>query len=147
VRLFNENIGRRFILTCERHGGDEHLDQTRKSAIDNIFITKRRRKMKFLTIGSLKDIYYTLPPSERGQLLEASVNYIKQEKKAGRILEFYFLVGWNRVASISELSSAQAVYQHLNSSPIGTYMNYETYPLADLDEAVNIMLERYKLRE
>jgi len=100
--------------------------------------------MKFLTISSLKDVYYELPPSERKQLLEASVDYINQEKEAGKILEFYFLVGWNRVMSITEHSSAQALYQHLNSFPVGAYMNYETYPLADLNEAVNIMLERYK---
>ena len=103
--------------------------------------------MKFLTISSVKDIAYTLPPSVSRQLLEASFDGMKQQMKAGKILEAYALAGWDRYMVISEYDSAEEVFQTLTAMPIGNYMDFEVYPLASFDEAMKGVLESVKAAE
>ena len=103
--------------------------------------------MKFLTIGSLKDTASTLPPSVMRQLMEATFDLMNQEMKAGRILEAYFMAGSGRSMVIAEVKSAEEIVKNISGLPIGGFMDFETYPLADLNESMKTWIEAYKAAE
>jgi muconolactone delta-isomerase len=103
--------------------------------------------MKFLSIGTMKDIFFTFPPAVQRQILEASIAVMNQHKKAGRVSEFYFIPGWGRSVVIQETKSAEEVVQIIGATPVTAFMNIETYPLADLNESMKTMLESLKAAE
>ena len=103
--------------------------------------------MKFLTIAKMKDTASTLPPSVVRQLMEATLALMNQEKKAGRILEFYFMAGSGRSMVISEAKSAEEIVQRISALPIGGFMDFETYPLADFNESMKAYIESMKAAE
>jgi muconolactone delta-isomerase len=80
---------------------------------------------------------------EECQFCDINENY-HQQKKAGKILEAYWIPGWGRVMSIGEAKSAEEIVQNMNEIPVSGFMNYEIYPLADYNESAKIMLERIK---
>jgi len=63
--------------------------------------------MKFLTIATVNSTIAALPLPIARQLTEASLAYMNQQKKEGRILEFYFVTAWGRSIVISEAKSAE----------------------------------------
>jgi len=103
--------------------------------------------MKFLTISKMKDTASTVPPSVIRQLMEATFDVMNQEKKAGKILEYYFIPGWERVIAISEVKSAEEINQHLTDLPIGAFLDFEVYPLADAFESMKTYIEAMKAAE
>jgi muconolactone delta-isomerase len=103
--------------------------------------------MKFLGISKTKDTASTLPPSVMRQLMEATLDFMNQEKKAGRILEAYFIPGWDRVVTISEFKSAEEINQLLSELPIGAFLDIETYPLANFNESMKTYMENLKTAE
>jgi muconolactone delta-isomerase len=103
--------------------------------------------MKFLLIGSMKDTVSTLPPSVARQLLEASISVVNQQKKAGKIVEFYWIPGAGRSVVIRERKSAEEIFQDMEEVPTAAFMNFEIYPLADYNESAKIMLESIKAAE
>jgi muconolactone delta-isomerase len=103
--------------------------------------------MKFLTISKMKDTASTMPPSVMRQLMEATSDLMKQETKAGRILEYYFIPGWDRVVAISEVKSAEEIVQRLSALPVGAFLDFEVYPLADAFEAMKTYIESMKAAE
>ena len=103
--------------------------------------------MKFLVMGSIRDSAAILPPSVVRPLLEATNAAVNQQRKAGKLLETYWVPGWGRVVAISESKSAEEIVQNMNELPVSGFMNYEIYPLADYDESAKIMLERMKAME
>ena len=103
--------------------------------------------MKFLTIASMKDTASTLPPSVSRQLMEATLDLMNQEMKAGRILEAYFMAGSDRSMVISEAKSAEEIVQRISALPIGGFMDFETYPLADFNESMKAYIESMKAAE
>ncbi len=103
--------------------------------------------MKFLVISSFKDTLSTLPPSVVRQSLEATVDVLKQDMKAGKILEFYIIPGQNRGVSIQERKSAEELMQAFSATPIAAFANFEIYPLADFNEAMKTMIESLKAAE
>jgi len=103
--------------------------------------------MKFLTIAKMKDTASTLPPSVMRQLMEATAAYMDQGKKKGEFLEFYFMAGWGRTMVISEAKSAEEIVQRISGLPIGGFMDFETYPLADPLESMKIFIESMKAAE
>ena len=103
--------------------------------------------MKFLTITSLKDTISTLPPATSRQLLEATVAWVNQQKKAGVILEIYAIPGWRRTIGISERESAEDLAQALGEIPLAAFMNFEVYPLADFGETMKVQIEALKRAE
>jgi muconolactone delta-isomerase len=103
--------------------------------------------MKFLTIGKFKDIGLTLPPALTRQLLEASVPIANQQKKEGKILEFYWIPGAAAYVTIGECKTAEEMVKNFNVVPISAYMGYEIYPLADYNESMKIIIERLKEAE
>ena len=103
--------------------------------------------MKFLIISSLKDTVSTLPPAISRQLMEASVAWVNQQKQAGKVLEIYSLAGWGRTAAICEHPSAEDVAQTLAGVPMGGFMDFEVYPLADFNESMKAHIEAAKAAE
>jgi muconolactone delta-isomerase len=103
--------------------------------------------MKFLGIGKQKDVAAALPPAVTRQLLEVSVANMKQQKKEGRILEFYVVPGWFRTVVIMESQSAEDVFKSISAAPITNYMDIEIYPLADGFGLADSMIETLKQAE
>jgi len=88
-----------------------------------------------------------LPPAINRQLLEASVAWVNEQKKAGKLLEIYTVAGWARTVGISEHPSAEEVAQTLAGVPMGGFMNFEVYPLADFNESMKANIEAAKAAE
>ena len=103
--------------------------------------------MKFLVIVSTKDTFSMVPSAISRQLLEASVAWVNQQKKAGKLLEIYSTPGWGRIVAISEHPSAEDVAQTLATVPMGGFLNFEVYPLADFNQAMKANIEAYKAAE
>jgi len=103
--------------------------------------------MKFLLIGRIKDTALTLPPSVARQIMEASVPVMNQQKKAGKVVEFYWAPGVNCSVVIRECKSAEDVLRDMNEVPQAALLDFDIYPLADFNESVKIMLEGFKARE
>jgi len=103
--------------------------------------------MKFLTIGNTKDMFFTFPPAIAGQILKANHTVVNQQKKAGKILEIYYVPGWNRSVVIREAKSAEEVAKDVDEMPLSSFMNIEMYPLADYDESSKIILRGIKAAE
>ena len=95
--------------------------------------------MKFLTIGSLKDVFYTLPPAEQQKLAKALIDFMKQRKKA-EVLEMYSMAGWNRFMIIAEHKSAESLLEAIMANPMGAFYDFETYPIAEVTDE---MLKAY----
>jgi len=90
---------------------------------------KAKEKMKFLVISEAKDVYYTLSSDERKKLSNASTDYVTKAIKAGEILEFYNIPGWNRTVSIEQYESVEELYEHFEGEPLYPYTKFEVYPL------------------
>jgi muconolactone delta-isomerase len=103
--------------------------------------------MKFLTVSKMKDTASTVPPSVMRPLLEASLEVMKQEKKEGKVLEYYFIPGWDRVLAINEIGSADEILKRLSALPIGVFLDFEVYPLGDAFEAMRTYIESLKIAE
>ena len=87
-----------------------------------------------------------LPPAINRQLLEASVAWVNEQKKAGKLLEIYAIPD-GRTVGISEHPSAEEVAQTLAGVPMGGFLNFEVYPLADFNESMKAFIEAAKRAE
>jgi len=103
--------------------------------------------MKFLTITKMKDTASTVPPSVMRPLMEATLDLMNQEMKAGRILEAYFMAGSGRSMVISEAKSAEEIVQRISALPVSGFMDFETYALADFKESMKVHIEAMKAAE
>jgi hypothetical protein len=103
--------------------------------------------MKFLTISKLKDTASTVPPSVMRQLMEATFDLMDKETKAGRYLGYYFIPGWGRIVTISEVKSAEEIVQRHSRLPVGAFLDFEVYPLADAFESLKTSIEALKAAE
>jgi muconolactone delta-isomerase len=79
--------------------------------------------------------------------MEATVDYLKQMKQSGKILEAYALAGSEQTMTISELDSPGEIAQMIAGVPMGAFINFETYPLADFEEMMNYQIESAKKAE
>ena len=57
------------------------------------------------------------------------------------------IAGWDRTATICEHKSAEHVAQTLASAPLGAFLNFEAYPLANFNEAMKANIEAAKMAE
>jgi hypothetical protein len=103
--------------------------------------------MKFLTISTVKDIFYTLPQAEREKLNNTStLHLINQKNKMGDKYHFYGAPGGTGY-SIGEYDSIEEYSQNLMQSPRAAagYINFTCIPLMELDEkAIKAFEERMK---
>lgn len=103
--------------------------------------------MKFLTIAKMKDTASTVPPSIMRPLMEATLDLMNQDMKAGNILEAYQMAGSERTMVIGEFNSAEEIVKKISEMPISGLMDFETYPLADFNEAMEAFIESMKKAE
>ena len=103
--------------------------------------------MKFLTITKTKDVGATVPPSIMRPLMEATLDVMNKEMKAGRILEAYFMAGSGRTVVIAEAKSGEEIVQMIVALPIAGFMDFETYPLASFNESMKMEIEALKAAE
>ena len=62
-------------------------------------------------------------------------------------MEYYFIPGWDRVVAIGEVKSAEEIVQRLSTLPVGGFLDFEVYPLADAFEAMKTYIESMKAAE
>jgi muconolactone delta-isomerase len=91
--------------------------------------SRAKEKIKFLVISEGKDILYAMPADERRKIEDATTNLLKQDVKAGAVLEFYNIPGWNRTVAIEQYESVEELYKHFEEHPIYPYTKFEVYPL------------------
>jgi hypothetical protein len=102
--------------------------------------------MKILVIAKQKDSAILVPPAVFRQLLEISMAGIAQMKKAGKLLDFYFSpLGYSIV--ILNYNTAEEWQKDMGLMPLLSYMDFESYPLADGNEAMKSLLEQLKAAE
>jgi muconolactone delta-isomerase len=99
--------------------------------------------MKFLTIGKAKEAN-AVPPAALLKILEATLAYQKQQKKARKLLENYYVPGWGRSIAITENDSAEEFLEMLSGNPVYGLMDFEVYPLADMSESNKILVDSVK---
>jgi hypothetical protein len=103
--------------------------------------------MKFLVIGTMKDTALLIPPAIGRQMTEASIAVMNQQKKAGKIVEFYWIPGTSRSVVIREAKSAEEIVKDMSEVFATALANFEIYPLADFNESQKILLEMLKAAE
>ena len=102
--------------------------------------------MKFLTISTVKDTFSMLPPPIPRLLLEATVAWMDEQKKKGKIIEMYEIPGGDCVV-ISEHSFADDLAQTLAAIPMGGFLNFKVYPLADFNKSMQAYIGACKQAE
>jgi muconolactone delta-isomerase len=103
--------------------------------------------MKFLMIGKPRDVVYTLPPALGRQLTEASVVAANKQKKEGKFQELYWIPGAATCVTLGECKTAEEMVKNFNEIPWNAFYAYEIYPLADFNESMKIIIERFKEAE
>jgi muconolactone delta-isomerase len=102
--------------------------------------------MKLLCITKVKDSLLTMPPAVMRQILEASAAAIEQQKKQGKVLEYYYSpAGYNIV--ILDYKDAEEWAKDQLSVPVLTYVDTQVYPLTDGSTTINGMIEVLKATE
>ena len=72
---------------------------------------------------------------------------INQARKSGDILEMYVIPGEGRGVSIQEETSAEAMAEKMNRTPMMGLMHFEIHPLADWDAWAKSFMEYLKKAE
>ena len=101
--------------------------------------------MKFLSITTLKDTFSMIPLATQRQLMEASLAWVDAHKKAGEILEVYETPEGTIV--ICEHPSVEEFMQRIASIPMGGFMNFKVYPLADFKVSMKAYINAIKQAE
>ncbi|MDD5093189.1 MAG: muconolactone Delta-isomerase family protein [Dehalococcoidia bacterium] len=99
--------------------------------------------MKFLSFCAMKDVAATSPKSPMRQMLRATLDWIGEQKKIGKVLEAYAIPG-GRAVIIWELPDADDAAQTIASIPIGAFMDFEVYALADINATMKAYIENIK---
>jgi muconolactone delta-isomerase len=72
---------------------------------------------------------------------------MNQQKQAGKVLEIYYIPGWERSVAIGEAESAEDLVKILNEMPGSGLIDFKIYPLADFDESMKYVIEALKKAE
>ena len=91
--------------------------------------------MKFLTISKTKEVFYTIPQTERNKMLLAAVeSLLTYKKKMGDKWRCYSDPGSNQIITVGEYDSLEEYSQSLQSvAEIVGYMHHESIPLIEMD--------------
>jgi hypothetical protein len=101
--------------------------------------------MKFLNMTTVKDTFAMLPVSTQRQLMEATVAWVNEHKKSGDILELFQTPEGSVV--ICEDASIEKFMEIQASIPMGGFMNFRVYPLADFNVSMKAYIEACKRAE
>jgi muconolactone delta-isomerase len=107
---------------------------------------ERRIRLRFLTISKTTDAAALCPPASMRKIMEATLAWIDAQKKAGIIKEVYAIPG-GRSAVICEHASADEAAKAIASIPMGPFMSFEVYPLADFKQTMKAYLDLIKVAE
>ena len=102
--------------------------------------------MKFLFVTTVKDTFTVLPATVNRQLMEATVAWMDDQKKRGKLLEAYMTPG-GASAVICEHPSVEDAAQTIAACPMGGFLNFEVYALADYHVAMKAYIEACKQAE
>jgi hypothetical protein len=91
--------------------------------------------MKFVTMGSYKEVFHTLPKQEQLELIRGDLEFwIKMKTKMGNRISYYGMPGWNRAMSIGDFENIEEFNLSLqNPTSIAGLVNVESYPLIESD--------------
>jgi len=70
-----------------------------------------------------------------------------RHKSAGIISEIYMMLGWNRIVTICNHESTEDLVRVLSTLPLSSFLDREVYPLADINESMNALIEGAKNAE
>lgn len=101
--------------------------------------------MKFLSMTTVKDTFSMLPASTQRQLMETTVAWVNERKKAGEILELYQTPEGSVV--ICEDASVEQFMETQASIPMGGFMDFRAYPLADFNASMKAYIEACRRAE
>ncbi len=102
--------------------------------------------MKLLCISKVKDSLLTMPPAAMRQILEMSAAAMEQQKKQGKILEYYYSPAGYQVVILDYKDADEWAKDQL-SIPVLTYVDNEIYPLTDGFTMLKGMIEAIKMSE
>ena len=102
--------------------------------------------MKLLCISKVKDSFLTMPPAVMRQILELSMAAMEQQKRQGKVLEYYYSPAGYQIV-ILEYKDAEEWTKDQLSIPVLTYVDNEIYPLTDGFPALKGMIEVLKMAE
>jgi hypothetical protein len=103
--------------------------------------------MKFLVIGTFIKPWPSYPQATLQKMWEDTFKGLEKNKKAGIMQSMYYMPGWEKVVSIEEYKSADAIMEVFTLHPWGDSIKWEVYPLADFnDETVKIMAKKFNLK-
>ncbi len=102
--------------------------------------------MKFITFGTAKE-GMNLPPAALRSLIEATAADTKKQKQAGKVLEAFYIPGVGKTIVISEQDSAADLAKSLFSVPAFAFMDFESYPVMDMEEAMTMLVDTMKAME
>ena len=94
----------------------------------------------------MKDTFSTLPPAINRQLMEATLAWMDEQKKRGELLQAYDAPGGICIV-ISESPSAEDMVQTLAAIPMGGFLDFKVYPLADYHKSMEAFIEVCKQAE
>jgi hypothetical protein len=100
--------------------------------------------LKFLTIAKMKDSTLMLPPSVLVSIFEASLSAWEQQRKAGKLLDFYYSPASGHIIGFLNYDNADQWMKDQIMLPILMYYDYQTYALANYDEYIKTSMEAAK---
>jgi hypothetical protein len=103
--------------------------------------------MKFITLSSRKDSFFSLPQAERDRLNISSVQWIFDHKmKMGSKFRIFSSPGSEYLITLSEFDTLEEYSQSLRSPTANAgFMTFETYPVIEADE--NMLKQGLEMRK
>ena len=102
--------------------------------------------MKFLSVGKVKDSFMMMPPAAMIQIMEVSMSAMEQQKKQGKILDYYYSPAGYQIV-ILNYETAEEWSKDQISIPILNYVDNEVYPLTEGFSIFKGLIEASKMAE
>ena len=97
--------------------------------------------MKFLVITIQK---WPIPPEMLPALTEATVQWIAEAKKTGKMEALYSIAGQSGGMGIGNVDSLEELDDIVQGIPMGAFSDVQVFPLSDIDHAMATMREQVK---
>jgi muconolactone delta-isomerase len=91
-------------------------------------------KLKFLVIVEPKDLYFSMPESDRKKIDDAATENKNKALADGSFLKLYAIPGWNRYVAIEQYDTIEDLFRHFEEHPYYPYADFEVFPLQEIDE-------------
>ncbi len=95
--------------------------------------------MKFLSMATVRDTFSMLPVAVQRQLMEATLAWVDERRKSGEILEIMQTSEGSVV--ICEDATVEQFMETQASIPMGGFMDFKCYPLADFNASMKAYIE------